>query len=71
MNTVLLAVGNVGAIVASTPYAWFIQQVGWRTSFFFIAAISFLLALLSWAYIQNAPPGYVSASKEGKAKDPR
>ncbi len=40
MSAVLLAVGNVGAIVASTPYAWFIQQVGWRATFFFIAGIT-------------------------------
>jgi sugar phosphate permease len=69
MNTVLLAVGNMGAIVASTPYAWLIQQIGWRTSFFFIAAISFLLALLSWTYIQNTPPDYISSVKVGQAKN--
>jgi MFS family permease len=66
MNTILLAVGNMGAIVASTPYVWFIQQVGWRTSFFFIAALSFLLAVLSWIYIQNVPPGYVPEAEEGR-----
>ncbi len=69
MNTALLAVGNMGAIVASTPYAWFIQQIGWRNSFFFIAAISFFLALLSWNYIQNTPPAYVPPSKEGQRRD--
>ncbi len=64
MNTVLLAVGNIGAIVASTPFAWFIQQIGWRTSFLFISAISFLLALLCWIYIRNLPPGYVSVVEQ-------
>ena len=68
MNTVLLAVGNMGAIVASTPFAWFIQQIGWRTSFLFISAISFLLVLLSWMYIRNVPPGYVSAVEERQKK---
>ncbi len=63
MNTILLAVGNMGAIIASTPYAWLIQHVGWRTSFFFIAVISFCLALLSWLYIRNVPPYYVSGEK--------
>ena len=66
MNTLLLAVGNMGAIVASTPYAWFIQQVGWRTSYFFIAALSLLLAVLSWTYIQDVPPGFAPESEEGK-----
>jgi len=58
MNAILLAVGNVGAVMASTPFAWFIQQVGWRASFFFIAIITLLLAALSWKYIQDTPPGY-------------
>ena len=69
MNTALLAVGNIGAMVASTPYAWLIQQIGWRTSFFFIAAFSFLLTLLSWTYIRNVPPGAVAAAEEGQRKD--
>ncbi len=64
MNTVLLAVGNMGAIVASTPFAWFIQQVGWRTSFLLIAAISLFLALLSWVYIRNVPPDFVPEEKQ-------
>jgi sugar phosphate permease len=66
MNIILLAVGNVGAIVASTPFAWFIQQVGWRASFFIIAAILLLLALLARAYIQDAPPGRIPSSEERK-----
>jgi len=64
MNIILLAVGNVGAIVASTPFAWFIQRVGWRASFFIIAAILLLLALLARAYIQDAPPGHIPSSEE-------
>lgn len=55
MNTILLAVGNIGAIAASTPYAWFIQQVGWRNSFFYIAGLSLFLFLLSWQFVKDAP----------------
>ena len=58
MNVTLLAVGNIGAIVASTPYAWFIYQVGWRSSFFFIAGLTLLLAALSWAFIRDFPPNF-------------
>jgi predicted MFS family arabinose efflux permease len=70
MNIILLAVGNVGAIVASTPFAWFIQQAGWRTSFFIIAAILLLLTLLSRAYIQDTPPGFRPAPEDGKPASP-
>lgn len=70
MNVILLAVGNVGAIVASTPFAWFIQQVGWRLSFFIIAAFLLLLALVSRTYIQDTPPGYIPSSEERKPPSP-
>ena len=58
MNVILLAMGNVGAIVAATPFAWFIQQAGWRSSFFIISGILLLLAFLSRSYLQDTPPGY-------------
>jgi MFS family permease len=62
MNAVLLAVGNVAAIVAATPFAWFIQQAGWRLSFFIIAGILLILAFLSRAYLQDTPPGFFPPS---------
>jgi len=67
MNAILLAVGNMGAIAASTPYAWFIQQVGWRFSFFFLAAIMFLLVVFSWRQIRDTPPHY---TPEPETRDP-
>jgi MFS family permease len=68
MNAVLLAVGNLGAIVAATPFAWFIQRIGWRSSFFAIAVLLLLLSVLSWRYIQDTPPDYAAGPAE---KDPR
>lgn len=67
MNVILLAVGNVGAIVAATPFAWFIQQAGWRSSFFIISGTLLLLAFLSRAYIQDTPPGCALPSEGPKA----
>ena len=58
MNGILLVTGNVGAIIASTPFAWLIQHTGWRPPFLFIAGITLFLALLSWIYIRDLPPGY-------------
>jgi MFS family permease len=60
MNAILLAVGNLGAITAATPFAWVIQQVGWRSSFFLISAILFLLTFLSAAFIRDHPAGRVA-----------
>jgi MFS family permease len=67
MNVILLAVGNVGAIMAATPFAWVIQQVSWRSSFFIISAILLLLAFLSRAFIHDHPSGYLSMPHAQKA----
>jgi sugar phosphate permease len=66
MNVILLAVGNVGAIVAATPLAWFIQNAGWRSSFFIISGILLLLTFFSWAYIRDTPPGYTPSPETQK-----
>ena len=44
MIGLLIAIGNVGAIVATTPLAWTSKTWGWRASFFLIAIITLLLS---------------------------
>jgi sugar phosphate permease len=43
-----LAVGNLGALVATTPLVWMTQKYGWRTSFHVIAIVTVILALASF-----------------------
>jgi sugar phosphate permease len=45
MTGLLLAVGNFGAIIATTPLAWAANNWGWRISFMAIGFISLALAL--------------------------
>jgi len=47
MTGFLLASGNIGAIVATTPLAWIVSMWGWRASFFIIGSVTFLLAILT------------------------
>ena len=46
MVGLLMAIGNTGAIVATTPLALSSKTFGWRMSFFLIAAITLSLALI-------------------------
>jgi sugar phosphate permease len=46
MAGLLMAIGNTGAIVATTPLALSSKAFGWRMSFFLIAAITLSLALV-------------------------
>jgi predicted MFS family arabinose efflux permease len=49
----LMAVGNLGAIVATTPLAWAADNWGWRISFHIIGWISLLLAALAFFMIKD------------------
>ena len=46
MTGLLMAIGNTGAIMATTPLALSSKAFGWRMSFFLIAAITLSLALV-------------------------
>jgi sugar phosphate permease len=43
----LMAVGNIGAVVATTPLAWAAAQWGWRSTFILIGIVSMGLAVLN------------------------
>ena len=53
MTGLLLAVGNLGAIVATTPLAWMAQTWGWRNAFFVIGAVTFGLAFAVLVLIKD------------------
>jgi MFS family permease len=53
MLGLLMAVGNLGAVVATTPLAWMAGAWGWRTAFFTIGAITMALGLLALATTQD------------------
>ena len=58
-----LAVGNLGAMVATTPLAWAAQLWGWRGSFMVIGVITLALALAAFLIIENPQPDARSLSE--------
>jgi sugar phosphate permease len=53
MIGLLLASGNLGAIVATTPLAWMASTWGWRSSFFVIGGITLALAFVTLYLIHD------------------
>lgn len=53
MTGLLMAIGNMGAIVATTPLALSAKAYGWRMSFFLIAAITLALALIALLFTRD------------------
>jgi len=67
MTGLLMAIGNTGAIVATTPLALSSRVFGWRMSFFLIAAITLSLALVVLLFTRD----YASTDSNDKNHDSR
>jgi sugar phosphate permease len=49
------AVGNIGALVASSPLALVVEAVGWRQTFVMIGGATLLLAGVAAAFVRDRP----------------
>jgi sugar phosphate permease len=50
------ALGNFGALTATLPLAFLTAAMGWRRTFYLIAAVNLLLAAAVWITVHNRPP---------------
>ena len=62
MVSLLSAMGAVGALLATTPFAWVVEQIGWRNAFFFLAGFTLLMAALVLVGVRDQPSGLPLAS---------
>ncbi|MCW4043482.1 MAG: MFS transporter [Candidatus Bathyarchaeota archaeon] len=61
---ILVAMGNVGALLASAPLALMVIGLGWRLSFFSIAFATFALTGLIWLIVKDTPMAKENNSNE-------
>jgi MFS family permease len=64
------AVGNVGALVASSPLALVVEAVGWRHAFVLIGGVTLVLSGLAAALVRDRPEalGLPPVNPEGGAR---
>ena len=55
LTGILLTVGNVGALGAAAPLAVFVGATGWRAAFYYLGAITIILAALTYTFVRNKP----------------
>lgn len=55
VTAVLVAIGNLGAIVSAYPLALAIELFGWRRSLLIVALVTPILVLLAWKFVRDAP----------------
>ena len=66
MTGCLIAVGNVGAMVATTPLAWTAKTWGWRSAFFAIGTITLGLSLVALLFVRDPAKSPAENSGQGK-----
>ena len=55
MASLVTIVSTVGALAATTPLAFLVNQTGWRISFEIVGITSLVIGLTSWLIIRNDP----------------
>lgn len=71
MTGLLLASGNLGAILATTPLAWMASEWGWRSAFLIIGGVTLGLALITLFVVQDRDESIESARGTPALKDER
>ena len=58
VTSLVLAIGLLGNLAATSPLAWGVLQVGWRPIFAAVVAFTALAAVAVWLIVRDAPPGH-------------
>ncbi|MEW5919408.1 MAG: MFS transporter [Bacillota bacterium] len=68
MTGLLLFAGNLGGLMGTTPLAFLVLNLGWRNAFCIIGIVSFIIALLCWLIVRDAPANMALSSSMQKNK---
>lgn len=52
---ILLAAGNFGALISTTPLVFLMGSIGWRNSFVMVACLTLLASVVGYLVIRNKP----------------
>jgi MFS family permease len=58
LSGIVLSVGLLGNLLATTPLAWGTELVGWRGVFGLMVVFTAVAALAVWLVVRDAPPGH-------------
>lgn len=58
LAAMVLSIGLLGNLAATTPLAWASQAIGWRAVFGAAVVFTALATIAVWAVVRDAPPGH-------------
>ena len=69
MASMVMSIGLIGNLAATTPLAWGAGVIGWRAVFAGVVVFTALAAIAVWLVVRDAPPGHPFLAR--KAETPR
>jgi predicted MFS family arabinose efflux permease len=63
LSAMVLSIGLMGNLAATTPLAWASQTVGWRVVFAAAVVFTALATIAVWLVVRDAPPGHPFLSR--------
>ena len=58
LTALVLSIGLVGNLIATTPLAWTSEAVGWRSVFAVAVVFTAFATVAVWVLVRDAPPGH-------------
>jgi predicted MFS family arabinose efflux permease len=58
LTAMVLSIGLLGNLVATTPLAWASEAIGWRGVFGIVVGFIALATVVVWLVVRDAPPGH-------------
>ncbi|MCX7365554.1 MAG: MFS transporter [Alphaproteobacteria bacterium] len=58
LSGIVLSIGLMGNLLATTPLAWGTELIGWRGVFGIVVVFAALAAIAVWLVVRDAPPGH-------------
>jgi predicted MFS family arabinose efflux permease len=58
LTAMVMSIGLLGNLAATTPLAWTSEAVGWRAVFGIASALTALATIAVWLVVRDAPPGH-------------
>ena len=58
LTAMVLSIGLLGNLVATTPLAWASEAIGWRAVFGAVVVFIALATIAVWLVVRDAPPGH-------------
>jgi predicted MFS family arabinose efflux permease len=67
LAAMVLSIGLLGNLAATTPLAWATQAIGWRSVFGTAVVFTALAAIAIWLVVRDAPPGHPFLARTGES----